>query len=60
MLALIGGLIALAWLSRPEDEPAIDTDSLVSSWATARANGARQPSPAGQSGRSVSRHHRGA
>lgn len=27
MLALIGGLIALAWLSRPDDESAIDTDS---------------------------------
>lgn len=47
MLALIGFLIALAWLSRPDDENGIDAEIMVSSWATARANGARQPSPAG-------------
>lgn len=55
MLSLIGALIALAWLSRPDDEAAIDTDSLLDSWATARANW----SPAADPGIEVSRHQRG-
>lgn len=55
MLSLIGALIALTWLSRPDDEAAIDTDSLVSSWATARG----ERTPAAEPGVQVSRHQRG-